>query len=67
VGLAGVMKGAERRLAFFGIGGKPILLKPKSLEDAKALLPTPAADLYHTSSTKLHLAKVLIERAWNRL
>jgi aerobic carbon-monoxide dehydrogenase medium subunit len=67
VGLAATVKGAERRLAFFGIGGKPILLKPKSLEEAKAALPTPAADLYHSASTKLHLAKVLIERAWNQL
>ena len=48
VGLAATVKGTERRLAFFGIGGKPILLKPKSLEEAKAALPTPAADLYHS-------------------
>jgi len=67
VGLAAVVKKTERRLAFFGIGGKPILLKPRSLEEAKASLPTPAADLYHSPSTKLHLAKVLLERAWNRL
>jgi aerobic carbon-monoxide dehydrogenase medium subunit len=67
VGLAAVVKKTERRLAFFGIGGKPILLKPKSLEEAKASLPTPDADLYHSPSTKLHLAKVLLERAWNRL
>jgi aerobic carbon-monoxide dehydrogenase medium subunit len=67
VGLAAVVKGAERRLAFFGIGGKPILLKPRSLDEAKASLPTPAGDLYHSPSTKLHLAKVLLERAWNRL
>ena len=39
----------------------------ESLEEAKASLPTPAADLYHSPSTKLHLAKVLLERAWNRL
>jgi aerobic carbon-monoxide dehydrogenase medium subunit len=67
VGLAGISKGAERRIAFFGIGGKPVLLKPKSLDEAKASIPAPAADLYHTSSTKLHLAKVLLERAWTRL
>ena len=67
VGLAAVTKGAERRLAFCGIGGKPVLLKPKSLDEAKASLPAPAADLYHTASTKLHLAKVLLDRAWNRL
>jgi len=67
VGLAAVVKKAERRLAFFGIGGKPILLKPRSLEEAKASLPTPDADLYHSSATKLHLAKVLLDRVWNRL
>ena len=67
VGLAGVAKGAKRRLAFFALAGKPVLLQPKSLEDAKASLPTPAADLYHSSTTKLHLAKVLLERAWNKL
>ncbi len=67
VGLAGVAKAAEKRLAFFGIGEKPILLQPGSLEEAKASLPMPAADLYHSPATKLHLAKVLIERAWTRL
>jgi carbon-monoxide dehydrogenase medium subunit len=67
VGVAGVKKGAERRFAFFGIGGKPLLLKPKSLEEGKASLPMPAADLYHSAPTKLHLAKVLLERAWNKL
>jgi aerobic carbon-monoxide dehydrogenase medium subunit len=67
VGLASVRKGAERRVAFFGIAGKPVLLKPKSLEDAKASLPMPVADLYHSAATKLHLAKVLLERAWNKL
>ena len=67
VGVAGVKKGAERRFAFFGIAGKPVLLKPKSLEEGKASLPMPAADLYHSAATKLHLAKVLLERAWNKL
>jgi aerobic carbon-monoxide dehydrogenase medium subunit len=67
VGLAGVTRGADKRIAFFGIGGKPALLKPKSLEDAKKSLPMPAADLYHTAQTKLHLANVLLERAWNKL
>ena len=67
VGLAGVSRAKEKRIAFFGVGGKPVLLEPKSLEDAKASLPAPAADLYHSSSTKLHLAKVLLERAWNKL
>jgi len=67
VGLAGVSRPSERRIAFFGIAGKPVLLMPRSLEEAKASLPTPAADLYHSAATKLHLAKVLLERAWNRL
>jgi len=67
VGLAGVRKGAERRFAFFGIAGKAVLLEPKSLEEGKASLPAPAADLYHSAATKLHLAKVLLERAWTRL
>ena len=67
VGLAAVSRAGEKRMAFFGIAGKPVLLKPKSLDEAKASVPMPAADLYHTASTKLHLAKVLLERAWNRL
>jgi aerobic carbon-monoxide dehydrogenase medium subunit len=67
VGLAAVSRSSEKRVAFFGIGGKPVLLKPRTLDEAKASLPMPAADLYHSSSTKLHLAKVLLERAWNRL
>jgi carbon-monoxide dehydrogenase medium subunit len=67
VGLAGVVKSSERRLAFFGLSSKPVLLRPRSLDEAKASLPTPAGDLYHSPATKLHLAKVLLERAWNRL
>jgi carbon-monoxide dehydrogenase medium subunit len=67
VGLAAVTKNTKRRLAFFGLGGKPVLLQPKSLDEAKALLPTPTGDIYHSPSTKLHLAKVLLERAWNKL
>jgi CO/xanthine dehydrogenase FAD-binding subunit len=62
-----VRRGSQRRIAFFGVGAKPALLTPNSLEEAKASLPTPAADLYHSSSTKLHLARVLLERAWTRL
>ena len=67
VGLAGVVKSAERRFALFGLSSKPVLIKPNALEAAKVALPTPAGDLYHSPSTKLHLAKVLLERAWNRL
>lgn len=67
VGLAGISRSSERKIAFFGIAGKPILIKPKTLDEAKAALPAPAADLYHSAATKLHLAKVLLERAWNSL
>ena len=67
VGLAAVTRQRERRVALFGFSDRPVLIKPKSLEDAKAALPTPAADLYHSAATKLHLAKVLLERAWTRL
>jgi aerobic carbon-monoxide dehydrogenase medium subunit len=67
VGLAGVSRAAQKRIAFFGIGAKPVLVQHSSLQEAKAAIPTPAADLYHSSSTKLHLAKVLLERAWKTL
>jgi carbon-monoxide dehydrogenase medium subunit len=67
VGLAGVTRQRERRIALFGFADRPVLIQPKSLDDAKASLPSPVADLYHASTTKLHLAKVLLERAWNRL
>jgi carbon-monoxide dehydrogenase medium subunit len=67
VGLAGVTRGAKRRIVFFGLAAKPVLLEPRSLEEAKGSLPTPAGDLYNSPSTKLHLAKVLLERAWNKL
>jgi len=67
VGLAAVSRSGEKTLAFFGVAGKPVILKPKALEEAKASLPLPSADLYHSASTKHHLAKVLLERAWNKL
>jgi carbon-monoxide dehydrogenase medium subunit len=74
VGLAGVTKSSQKTISFFGVGGTAVLAKQaakaKSLEEAKAALGqdlAPPADLYHSSSTKLHLAKVLLERAWNRL
>jgi CO/xanthine dehydrogenase FAD-binding subunit len=44
--------------------------RAKSLAEAKEALGEdldPPADLYHSSSTKLHLARVLLERAWNTL
>jgi carbon-monoxide dehydrogenase medium subunit len=67
VGLAGTSRGAEKRIAFFGVAATPILIKPKSLEQAMKALPAPNADLYNTSATKRHLAGVLLERAWNKL
>jgi len=74
VGLAGVADASGKRIAFFGVEAKPILAvqaaKAKSLEEAKALLAKdlqPTADLYNTAATKLHLAGVLLARAWNTL
>jgi aerobic carbon-monoxide dehydrogenase medium subunit len=67
VGLAGATKSSEKRLCFFGLAAKPVLLKPGSLEEAKKSIPAPAADIHNSPSTKLHLAKVLLDRAWNRL
>ena len=67
VGLAGTSRGAEKRIAFFGVAATPILIKPRSLEEAKKALPTPNGDLYNSPATKRHLACVLLERAWNRL
>jgi carbon-monoxide dehydrogenase medium subunit len=67
VGLAGVTSASRKRIAFFGLGAKPVLLQPKSLDEAKASIPAPSADLYNTAATKLHLAKVLLDRAWPKL
>ena len=61
-------------VAFFGAGATPVLAtrasKESSLEAAQKALEKdlqPPADLYHSSATKLHLAKVLLGRAWNTL
>ncbi|MBW8907350.1 MAG: FAD binding domain-containing protein [Betaproteobacteria bacterium] len=74
IGLAGVANGAERRIAFCGAGGTPVLAERASraptLEAALAALRqdlNPPADLYNSSATKLHLAGVLLTRAWNSL
>lgn len=74
VGLAAFATNGTKRLAYFGAGDRPILAqhaaKAKDLESAKAALAKdlqPPADLYHSSATKLHLARVLLERAWNML
>jgi aerobic carbon-monoxide dehydrogenase medium subunit len=73
IGLA-AYRGKSTRLVFLGAGGTPVLAKAASqastVEKAKADLDqdlSPPADLYNTSATKLHLAKVLLERAWNTL
>jgi carbon-monoxide dehydrogenase medium subunit len=74
VGLAGITRSSQKNLSFFGVGATAVLAREaaraKTLEEAKAALAkdlAPPADLYHSSSTKMHLAKVLLERAWNRL
>jgi carbon-monoxide dehydrogenase medium subunit len=74
VGLAGVANGAAKRIAFLGVGATPVLAiqasKEKTLAGAQKALEKdlqPPADLYHSPATKLHLAKVLLARAWNTL
>jgi aerobic carbon-monoxide dehydrogenase medium subunit len=61
----------ESRFVFFGAGATPVLFNArKSLEESRAALKKdldPPADLYNSSATKLHLAGVLLERAWNTL
>ena len=73
IGLA-AYKGAATRFVFLGAGATPVFAKGASqastLENAKTLLEkelSPPADLYNNTATKLHLAKVLLERAWNTL
>ena len=74
IGLAGVADGPRKRIAFLGAGATPVLAANASretdLEKAQEALEKdlqPPADLYHSSATKLHLAKVLLARAWNTL
>ncbi|MBI1943016.1 MAG: FAD binding domain-containing protein, partial [Betaproteobacteria bacterium] len=59
------------RIVFFGVAATPFVLQGFSAkEQAKAFLAgnlNPSPDLCHSSSTKLHLAGVLLERAWNML
>jgi carbon-monoxide dehydrogenase medium subunit len=73
VGLA-AHRAAALRLAFFGVGATPVLAQraaaQKTLREASAALAQdlePGADLYHSAATKLHLARVLLERAWNAI
>jgi aerobic carbon-monoxide dehydrogenase medium subunit len=57
------------RFAFLGAGDRPVLFSfDGKLEKAKEALRAglkPSADLCHSSAAKLHLAGVLLERAWN--
>jgi carbon-monoxide dehydrogenase medium subunit len=58
------------KFVFLGAGSTPILIQGNSIEKAKAALSktlNPSPDLYNSSATKLHLAGILLERAWNRL
>jgi carbon-monoxide dehydrogenase medium subunit len=76
-GLAAHRRDAEIRLAFFGVGTRPVLAKHAAAaaktsiaaaQDALARDLDPPADLYHSGATKLHLARVLLGRAltqWN--
>src|SRR5258705_11006787 len=65
VGLAGVADASGKRIAFLGAGATPVFAtlasRAVSLSAALEVLGrdlNPPADLYHTSATKLHLAKV---------
>jgi carbon-monoxide dehydrogenase medium subunit len=58
------------RFVFLGAGSTPIVIQGDSMERARAALSknlNPSPDLYNSSATKLHLAGVLLERAWNTL
>src|SRR6267378_4255235 len=74
VGLACVADAVGRCFAFCGVGATPMLAqgaaRAATLDAAlKALRKDldPPADLYHSPATKLHLAGVLLSRAWNTL
>lgn len=73
IGLA-AYKGASTRFVYFNAGATPVFARnasrAASLDEAKRALEKdldPPADLYNSAATKRHLAKVLLERAWNRL
>ena len=64
----------NRCFVYFGAGPTPVVAvhaaAQTSLADAKRALAqdlAPPADLYHSSAAKLHLAGVLLERAWNAI
>ena len=56
---------------FLGAGDRPAAVKRcATFEETKSNLKKnlePPADLYNSSATKLHLAGVLLERAWNTI
>lgn len=73
IGLA-AHKSSETRFVFLGAGATPVLARSASIaasaKEAVSFLKkdlNPPADLYNTSATKLHLAGVLLERAWTQL
>jgi carbon-monoxide dehydrogenase medium subunit len=57
------------QFVFLGMGLKPEIVKDAgSMDKTKEILKKnlkPPADLYNSSAAKLHLAGVLLERAWN--
>jgi carbon-monoxide dehydrogenase medium subunit len=62
----------NERFVYFGVGSMPVRLQGISIRDsiekAKKILSQtlePTADLYNSAQTKLHLAGVLLERAWS--
>lgn len=74
VGLAAVAGASGRRFAFCGVASTPVLAagasRAATLDAALQALRqdlNPSADLYHCAATKLHLAGVLLSRAWNTL
>jgi len=74
IGLAGTRVASRKRFVFLGAGATPVLAvnasRASTVGEARQALGEdldPPADLYHTSDTKLHLARVLLERAWNTL
>ena len=74
VGLAGVSDASGKRIAFLGAGATPVFAEKASravsLNAALEVLGkdlNPPGDLYHSPATKLHLARVLLSRAWNTL
>ena len=58
----------NERFAFLGVGDRPVLFSFRNREESKKELQAklkPPADLYNSAAAKLHLAGVLLERAWN--